>query len=535
MLFGFPQIRCVCFLLLGGGIMLPSLLVAEQTAEPFPNIVIIYADDLGFGDVQCYNRDRGKIPTPNIDQLASQGMRFTDAHSSSGVCSPSRYTLLTGRYHWRTRLQSGIVGLWGAPLIGPERLTIGGLAKQRGYRTACIGKWHLGWNWPIAPGNKKLFATSGYGGRKDLEATDEHRAAWQETFSRPISGGPVDVGFDDYFGTDVPNWPPYCFLENNRTVGIPSEYAKVELFEKNQASQQGPAVEGWSLEPILPALGERTVNFIARESKTPEPYLIFLPLTAPHTPLSVNADFRGKSGLNLYADFVIETDAIVGHVLEAIKKSGKANNTLVIFTSDNGCAPYIGMAELEAKGHFASGPLRGAKSDAWEGGHRVPFIVRWPRVTVPGSVCKQLVHQADLMATLATLLELDLPAQAGEDSFNLLPLLQGVNAPIRENAVSTGMNGLPALRKGDWKYIPGPGSGGWSENRDQKMPVQLYHLKNDIGEKENLSSKEPDRVDEMQNILEQLIINGRSTPGEMQANDVEVRRYPRSPERANNK
>jgi len=199
-------------------------------------------------------------------------------------------------------------------------------------------------------------------------------------------------------------------------VGIPSEYANVELFKKNQASQQGPAVEGWSLEPILPALGERAVNFIARESKTPEPYLIFLPLTAPHTPLSVNADFRGKSGLNLYADFVIETDAIVGHVLEAIKKSGKANNTLVIFTSDNGCAPYIGMAELEAKGHFASGPLRGAKSDAWEGGHRVPFIVRWPRVTVPGSVCKQLVHQADLMATLAALLELDLPAQAGEDS-----------------------------------------------------------------------------------------------------------------------
>lgn len=263
-----------------------------------PNIVVIYADDLGYGDVQCYNPQRGEIPTPAIDRLAEQGMRFTDAHSSSGVCSPSRYTLLTGRYHWRTRLQRGIVPLWGPPLITPERLTIGSLAKLHGYQTACIGKWHLGWNWPIDPQKKSLFKSTGYKGKKDLVATEEHKAAWRETFSQRIPGGPTAVGFDEYFGTDVPNWPPYCFIEGDRTVGQPSVFADPDLFKKNQASQQGPAVQGWTLEPILPALGARAAKFISEQSKTEDPFLVYIPLTSPHTPLSVNEAFRGKSGLN---------------------------------------------------------------------------------------------------------------------------------------------------------------------------------------------------------------------------------------------
>ena len=270
--------------------------------------MVIYADDLGFGDVQCYNPDRGKILTPHIDKLAEQGLRFTDAHSSSGVCSPSRYTLLTGRYHWRTHLQSGIVGLWGPPLIAPNRLTIGGLAQRQGYRTTCIGKWHLGWIWPISIESKALFLTGGYNGKKDITATAEHRAAWHETFSQPITGGPISFGFDEYFGVDVPNWPPYCFIENDRSVGIPNEFADPRLFEPNQANIQGPTLAGWTLEPILPALGDRAAAFIERESKTPSPFLIYMPLTSPHTPLSVNEPWKGKSGLGLYADFVMETD-----------------------------------------------------------------------------------------------------------------------------------------------------------------------------------------------------------------------------------
>lgn len=499
--------------------------VADGRARPLPNIIVIYADDLGYGDVQCYNRSRGRIATPQIDKLASQGMRFTDAHSSSGVCSPSRYALLTGRYHWRSRLQSGIVSLWGPPLITPDRLTIGGLAKQHGYRTACIGKWHLGWNWPIPAESKELFATPGRRGKKDLTATDEHRAAWREVFSKPIGGGPTAAGFDSYFGTDVPNWPPYCFIENDRTMGIPSQYADVKLFEKNQGSLQGPALEGWTFEPILPALADRAVAFIRQEAKMSRPFLLYMPLTAPHTPLAVNDAWKGKSGLNVYADFVMETDAVVGRVLEAIEQSRVADNTLVIFTSDNGCAPYIGAEELEAKGHYPSGPLRGYKSDAWEGGHRVPFMVRWPGVVKPDTACDQLVHQADLLATFAAVLGATLPENAGEDSFSLMPLLEGRNEAVRAHAVSAASTGLPALRLGQWKYIPGPGSGGWSKGGDPSQSVQLYDLASDIGETKNLAAEQPERVAQMQALLEKLITQGRSTPGPKQKNDVKVRRF----------
>lgn len=514
-------------------LILSSLLLAPlaalgAAAAPAnkPNILILYADDLGYGDVQCYNPERGKIPTPNIDQLAAQGMRFTNGHCSSGVCSPSRYTLLTGRYHWRSRLQGGIVGLWEAPLITPDRLTIGGLAKQHGYRTACIGKWHLGWNWPIRPEKKEFFKTTGYGGKKDLTATDEHRAAWREAFSQSIPGGPVSVGFDEYFGTDVPNWPPYCFIENDRTVGIPSEFASPRLFARNQASQQGPALADWTLEPILPALGDRAVEFIEREAKTPEPFLLYLPFTSPHTPLSVNEEWKGKSELNLYADFVMETDAVIGQVVDALEKSGAAGNTLVVFTSDNGCAPYIGVSDLEKKGHYPSGPLRGYKADAWEGGHRVPLVVRWPGSVESGSVCGQLVHQADLMATFAELFGAELPGDVGEDSFSLLSLLKGDDSPVRETSVSCSISGVPSVQQGDWKYIAAPGSGGWGKGGDQSQPIQLYNLADDIGETKNLAAEQPERVVQMQVLLEKLITNGRSTPGTPQENDVTVRRYP---------
>jgi len=508
-----------------------------------PNIIIIYADDLGYGDVRSYNPVNGKIPTPNINRLTAQGMRFTDAHSSSAVSSPSRYTLLTGRYHWRTRLQQGIVGLFGPPLITPDRLTIGSLAQQHDYKTACIGKWHLGWDWPIQQEEMNLFSS----GQKKITATDEHREAWQKVFSQPIPGGPVAVGFDEYFGVDVPNWPPYCYIKNNRTIGIPSEFGSSRLFGKNQASLQGPALENWALEYVLPALGDHSVAFIEREVKSQNPFLLYLSVTSPHTPLAVNKEWQGKSGLGLYADLVMETDALVGRILDVLGKSGAIDNTLIIFTSDNGCAPYVGnttkeesmdlsmkswpwdrsnmpIAALEERGHYSSGPLRGYKSDVWEGGHRIPFIVKWPGKVEPGSSSSQLVHQADLLATIADILGSSLPADAGEDSFSLLPLLKGDTNPVREHAVCTSIRGLPSLRQDSWKFIFGPGSGGWSPGSDED-PVQLYNLENDLGETTNLASEKPGRVSEMKVLLEKLITDGRSTPGLLQKNDVEVRRY----------
>jgi arylsulfatase A-like enzyme len=484
---------------------------------------------LGYGDVQCNNPQRGKIPTPQIDRLAAQGMRFTDAHSSSGVCSPSRYTLLTGRYHWRTRLQSGIVGVFGEPLIAPDRLTIAGLAKQHGYRTACVGKWHLGWDWPIPKEQRGLFQI-GRGQDAAGPPTEAHLAAWREVFGQPIPGGPTTRGFDEYFGTDVPNWPPYCFLENDRTLGVPSEFLPRALLTNHLASLPGPALKDWKLEPILPALGDHACEFITRQAQAEQPFLLYLPLTSPHTPLAVNEPWRGKSGLdNAAADLIMETDATVGRVLATLETAGVADRTLVLFTSDNGFAPYVGAGELEARGHYPSGPLRGYKGDAWEGGHRVAFLARWPGVVQPGSVCGQLVHQADVLRTLADILGARLPDNAGEDSFSILPLLQGGDQPVRAHAVSCSAGGVPALRSGAWKLIAAAsGGGGWYQGPapEPATPVLLYDLAEDIGEAQNLAAAHPDRVSQMKTLLEQVIADGRSTPGAPQKNDVEVRRYP---------
>jgi arylsulfatase A-like enzyme len=494
---------------------LSSSLFAAQ-----PNIVIILADDLGYGDMHANNPERGKIPTPNMDRLAAEGMRFTDGHSSSGCCSPSRYTLLTGRYHWRTTLQSGIVGVWGKPLIAPDRLTIGKLAQQHGYRTACIGKWHLGRDWPITNEQKTHFGgfggKAGGGGQVSTAITDAHRETWKAVFSQRIPGGPTERGFDEYFGTDVPNWPPYCFIDGDRTVGIPSELLPASKLVKNQASLQGPALSDWQLEGILPALATRAEKFIQVQSAAKKPFLLYLPLTSPHTPLAVNAEWKGKSGLNSdYADLVMETDHVLGRVLKALKMGGVENDTFVLFTSDNGCAAYIGVKDMEKQGHYPSGPLRDYKTSVYEGGHRVPFVVKWPGFVKAGSVCKQLVLQADTLATLAEILGVKLPETAGEDSFSLMPLLKGEDRPIRTNAVNTACGGTPSFREGAWKYVAA-------------AKPELYNLDEDLAESMNVAPLHPDRVKSMQAAFEKLIRAGRSTPGAPQKNDIKVVRYPKA-------
>ncbi len=486
---------------------------AEQSRRP--NIVVILADDLGYGDVQCYNPTRGKIPTPRIDRLAAEGMRFTDAHSSSAACSPSRYTLLTGRYHWRTRLQQGIVGYLERPLIEPDTLSIAGLLKQQAYHTACIGKWHLGWNWNVPKGERPLFAPQR---GKVPEVTERHLAAWRALYSRPIADGPTTRGFDEYFGTDVPNWPPYCFIENDRTIGMPTEFLPPELFTNHLASLPGPALADWKLEGVLPALAERACGYIERQAKSGEPLFLYLPLTSPHTPLAVNEPWRGKSGLtSAVADLIMETDAVVGRVLDTLAASGAAENTLVVFTSDNGFAAYVGADHLEAQGHFPSGPLRGYKRDAWEGGHRLAFLVRWPGVVQPGTTCDQLVHQADLMATFAEVVGTSLPAGAGPDSYSLLPLLKGSNKPVREHAVSQSAGGQFALRRDDRKLIFAPDAAA-----KDGPPAQLYNLADDLGETKNRYAEQPEISSEMTALLKELIARGRSTPGAELANDVPV-------------
>lgn len=490
--------------------------VVAAAAENRPNILVILADDLGYGDTQVYNPTRGRIPTPHIDGLARGGMRFTDGHASSAACSPSRYTLLTGRYHWRTTLQSGIVNLWDPPLIAPDRLTIAGLAKQHGYRTAVFGKWHLGWDWPIAA--DQLRFVRGLGGRtgKSRDAlittpTPEHRAVWSAVFSQRIAGGPTTRGFDHYFGTDVPNWPPYSFIQDDRTVGVPTDLLPATAMDGYLASFQGPALPGWKFEHVLGTIVERAATYMEERARKGEPFLVYVPLTTPHTPISPSEQWKGRSGLNDYADLVMETDDAVGRLLAALERAGVAQNTFVFFSSDNGYETAIGIKPLEALGHFPSGPLRGYKRDVWEGGHREPYLVRYPGVVKAGSVSDALVHQADLMATVADLLGTRLPANAGEDSYSLLPLLRGEVASIRQYAISCAANGTQSLRDGPWKLVCLP-------------TPQLYHLGDDLAEKNDLAAKQPARVKTMLALREKLIEEGRSTPGPRQRNDVAVKR-----------
>ncbi|MBA4192316.1 MAG: arylsulfatase [Planctomycetaceae bacterium] len=484
-------------------------------AEPAkkPNVVLILADDLGYGDLGCYN-PASKIPTPNMDRLAKEGVRFTDAHSPSSVCTPTRYALLTGRYAWRTRLQRNVIGPFAQPLIAEKLLTVPAMLREQGYATACVGKWHLGWGW----------SKPDEGGTRD--------------FRKPIPDGPTTRGFDVYFGTDVPNYPPYCFIENDRTVGIPSEAAPVGRDAFNIA---GPMVPGWKLVDVLPGLEKRAVEYIEKAAKDDKPFFLYLPLTSPHYPVVPSAAFKGKSKVGDYGDFVMQTDAVVGTLLDALKRIGAAENTLVIFTSDNG--PEItgevnpgAYDRLKEFGHASMGPLRGTKRDAWEGGHRVPFIARWPGKVEPGTTSAETVCHVDLMATLADVLNVKLPADAGVDSVSVLPALVGEKrqAPLREATVHHSAQGKFAIRKGDWVLICAPtgddngkkGEPAWLQKDRGYEPHteagELYDLAADPTQKRNRCASEPAKVKELAALLERYVTEGRSTPGPKQKNDVDV-------------
>lgn len=450
-----------------------------------PNILYILADDLGYGDVQCLNPQRGKIATPHLDRLAAQGMTFTDAHSGSSVCTPTRYGLLTGRYAWRTRLQSGVLdGGNDEPLIAADRLTVAGFLKQQGYSTACIGKWHLGF-------------------QSDAEIKKAKSRAGLPVGTR-IIGGPTTRGFDLYFG-----------CSNARTMS--------SLIENDRVIEQIETVD------MLPRLGARAVSHLAACAKSDAPFFLYLPLTSPHTPIVPSAEWKGKSGLGDYADFVMQTDAIVGDVLAALDQHGLAENTLVFFTSDNGCSPAAKTAQLEKSGHFASAGFRGYKADIWDGGHRVPFFVRWPGKIAAGSKSAQTICHTDFLATCAAILDTKLPENAAEDSVSLLPALLGKdNAPLHEHVVHHSISGRFAIRQGNWKLAFCPGSGGWGKPGDadaakQGLPaVQLHDLSTDPAETTNLREKHPEVVQRLTKLLNEIIANGRSTTGAPQKNDAPV-------------
>ena len=507
------------------GALLTGAIIATQTqsvatanaasnsdAPSAPNIVFILADDMGYGDVSALNPD-GKIPTPNIDRIARSGVVFTDAHSGSAVCTPTRYGMLTGRYAWRTSLKEWVLAPYGKPLIPPARTTMASMLRSKGYTTACIGKWHLGWDFPTTDGKPPR----------------DNQKNYNLDFKRPIPGGPTAVGFDYYFGTDVPNYPPYCYIENDRTVGVPSVW-----HPKNEeiVLQAGHGLPGWNTEQILPTLEQKAVQYIHASAKTGRPFFLYFPLTAPHNPIVPTAQFLGKSGLNKYADFILQIDSLVGDILRALDETGAAENTILIFTSDNGVTTLSDIPFLTARGHHSSYRFRNHKASIYDGGHRIPCVLQWPARLKPAHI-PQTICLNDFIATFADLTNHTLADNEAEDSFSLLPLLfprDGASYQ-RDSIVHHSVDGSFAIRKGKWKLILTPGNGqdregkkrAKAKNLSQYPPAdrfQLFDMEADIAETTNLRAKHPKVAAELKRLLITHIEQGRSTPGAPQPNDV---------------
>lgn len=513
-------------LLLTFGTFAPGFAGRGATAEK-PNIIFILADDLGYGDVKCLN-PQGKIATPHMDRLAAGGMIFTDAHSSSAVCSPSRYGILTGRYNWRSRLKNGVLGGLSPRLIEPGRLTVASFLQQHGYATACIGKWHLGMDWVKQPG-KEVSELS-------IEKPEQVHSV---DYARPISNGPTSVGFDYYFGISASlDMVPYTFIENDHVTVPPTEEKNFPLMlgRTDNGTRLGPAAPGFDVIDVLPTLTRKAVEYIdahAAGAKGGKPFFLYLPLNAPHTPIAPTPEWQGRSGLNPYADFVMQTDATIGMVVDSLEKNGLAANTLVIVTSDNGCSPQAKFDELQAKGHNPSYEFRGYKADIFDGGHRIPFLVRWPARVKAGTHSDQIVCLSDFFATCAEILGKKLPDNSAEDSVSILPALDGrAEKPLREAIVHHSINGSFAIRQGNWKLELCPDSGGWSAPRPgtkaaQGLPAnQLYDLSDDIGEQRNVQADHPEIVARLTKLLEKYIADGRSTPGAPQPNTTPVDLHP---------
>ncbi len=481
---------------------------------PAPNLIYILADDMGIGDLSIYNQ-QSAWKTPHLDRLGYGGMRFDDAHSSSAVCTPSRYSILTGRYNWRSWLKAGVLGGFNRALIEPGRMTVASYLKSKGYRTACFGKWHLGFDW--AKAGAPEYAVD---------------------YSKPVRGGPCDHGFDTYYGIAASlDMPPYTFIQDDRVVVEPTlhdpgnDEGKVCFHESKGIWRPGPKAPGFVHEDVLPTTTEKSLDYIEEAAKGDAPFFIYYPLTAPHTPILPTADFKGKSGTTEYGDFCLQVDHDVGLILDKLDELGIADNTIVIFTSDNGASPRADFQELGMFGHRPSYIYRGMKSDIYEGGHRVPLLIRWPERIEAGQVSEETVCLNDLLATCADLFGDTLPDEAGEDSVSNLPVWNG-EAPdrsLREATVHHSIDGSFSIRRGDWKLECCAGSGGWSyphakkdlEDLAKLPPMQLYDLSGDVRERENLIEKHPDQVRELLDLLWQYVASGRSTPGEPQQNHPE--------------
>lgn len=458
------------------------------------NIVFLLADDMGMGDLACYNAE-SKIPTPAMDALAENGIRFTDAHTNSAVCTPTRYGILTGTYAFRTRLKSGV--LWGSSpsLIKKDETTVASLLKKNGYTTACIGKWHLGLNWQTKEKGTVL---------SDNWSEDNTKI----DYSLPIEFGPNEIGFDFFYGIPASlDMPPYLYIENQYSLGIPTEIT-------NEGGRKGITVPGFKAKNVMPDLTQKAVDFI-KQQKSDKPFFLYFPWAAPHTPVVPNDEFIGKSAAGNYGDFVVECDATVQRIVQALKEMGLYENTILILTSDNGCSPHGFPIEQEIKfDHNTSNGYKGRKSHSYDGGHRVPFIVSWPESIKKGTTSDEIICSTDLYATVSELIGHQLTENEALDSYSFLPVLKNENykKPIRDATIHHSLNGHFSIRKGNWKYIDAKGHGGFAEIKEDvpSDSVQLYDLSKDLAETKNVYAENPEVVAELKELLKHYKTQGFS-------------------------
>ncbi|HWL16051.1 MAG TPA: arylsulfatase [Opitutus sp.] len=490
------------------GVVLPLagfVSAARAAVAATPNVVVIVADDLGLGDVSCYN-PQSAWRTPAIDRLAREGRMFTDAHTASSLCTPSRYALLTGRYAWRGRLKHGVLDGYGADLIEPGRLTLPGLLRQHGYTTAAIGKWHLGLDW-IRNGAAP-------------DAVD---------YTQPFGGGPLAHGFNRFFGISASlDMPPYVWLRDDRVVTPPT--GRVTDSDVPKLWRAGPIASDFKMEDVQPRLTQAAVDYIGERATAPDrrPFFLYLAFAAPHTPILPQPSFAGSTGTTDYGDFVAQVDADIGRVMAALEQHGLSDQTVVVFTSDNGFAPAASVPAHRQIGHDPSAGFRGYKSDLFDGGHRVPLIVRWPEHVPANTRCAEPVGLVDWLATCADVAGVELPVDAGEDSVSFAPLLRGADVAASPRAlVHHSGEGRFAIRQGKWKLLLWPGSGGWSSptpvpsrwlkveayDLSQLPPYQLYDLSVDSDEQHNVAAAHPEVVQRLGRLLADYVARGRSTPG----------------------
>lgn len=499
-------------LFLTAGIALAAGFCIPASANNLPNIVLVMADDLGIGDISPTNPDC-KIQTPHLQRMAEEGLTFLDAHTTSAVCTPTRYGLLTGRYNWRSRLARGVLNGRSKHLIPAERPTIGHLLQSAGYHTAMIGKWHLGWDW------HKTSADGPNQAKID--------------FTQPVKNGPDINGFHQYYAhCGSLDMPPYVWVDTGRITAPPNREEGVSKSQNRYGwYRKGPIGADFHIDQVLPHIFDKAVQHIqfrAPAARNGSPFFLYLALPAPHTPIVPVSPFRGISGLNPYADFVVQTDHHIGQILAALKDNGIDRNTLFLFTSDNGCSPEANFELLKQNGHDPSAGYRGHKADLYEGGHRVPFIARWPAKIQSGQSTKALACLTDVYPTLEAIIGQKRQASGGEDGFNLLPVFEGAPGSGRDALVSHSIGGFFAIRQGQWKLCLSAGSGGWSAPRENIAkqqglpPMQLFHLGQDPGEQNNLLQQESQKVRSLLRLLQKYVDRGRSTPGPSLPNDRKI-------------